>query len=594
MSSPLKKTQKRSCRGWIHVFSYLCLWLCCFNQSLVSEETSLEIRVRRIQAHCILQEFLSARQEIEQALKLYPHTQGLYEEQIKVLAQLGEEKETLKVWSLYIQQFPEQQTNREVIEAICWGVLNKAAQSPSLVIHSLSLLAAFFAEDAKGIEILYQGMRHPNASVRAMAVELASECRDAKLIRQIQYLFKAEQVWAVRQKVIQAIGAMKIKALSADLEALIGSEKNLAEEKALATAALIELMDELKREHVVKLSSSNRAGLRALACQAISYFHSLRDLDQVLALVQDTHADVRVAALQALGILRPDQTDEILKIIKERVKDVDAKVGITAAWLLTLYVPLEGQQAFLSYFDPHRRDISLLAAGALAATGHYGSAQAYHLLETQADLYVRLNLALGLIGQRMATPQVAQVLEEALIDEKERWTWQEEGGFRILIPRSLQKIINNSCDSCEMDNQIARLEILNLLALLEWPGAQKSIRNFLAKRSWGITGMAAALLLMEGDEAAIDLIQQLLQDENPKVRIQAALTLSLWSREESPIQVLEAAYLKADPELKARILEGLGRIGSMMTVPFLLKALEEPSQKIRLIAAMALLQCLNS
>ena len=75
--------------------------------------------------------------------------------------------------------------------------------------------------------------------------------------------------------------------------------------------------------------------------------------------------------------------------------------------------------------------------------------------------------------------------------------------------------------------------------------------------------------------------------------MQAALILSLWNREESAIQALEEGFALSDCDQKARILEGLGRIGSTRSVPFLINVLKEQSQTLRLIAAMALIQCLN-
>jgi HEAT repeat protein len=165
------------------------------------------------------------------------------------------------------------------------------------------------------------------------------------------------------------------------------------------------------------------------------------------------------------------------------------------------------------------------------------------------------------------------------------------GHFTAISNRQFAQTDEDS--SREMDNQLARLKILNILAILKEPGAQDAIRQFLAERSWGISGAAAALLLTEGDDDAVALVQELLQDKEAKVRLQAALVLSLWSREEAPIQELEKGYANSEMDLKLKIIEGLGRIGSMASVPFLIGRLEEPSQTLRLIAAMALIQCLN-
>jgi HEAT repeat protein len=57
--------------------------------------------------------------------------------------------------------------------------------------------------------------------------------------------------------------------------------------------------------------------------------------------------------------------------------------------------------------------------------------------------------------------------------------------------------------------------------------------------------------------------------------------------------ILQKVYPTTDRETKERILEGIGRVGSMQSIPFLVDALDEPFQNLRIIAAAALIQCLN-
>ncbi|HRD55298.1 MAG TPA: HEAT repeat domain-containing protein, partial [Parachlamydiaceae bacterium] len=56
--------------------------------------------------------------------------------------------------------------------------------------------------------------------------------------------------------------------------------------------------------------------------------------------------------------------------------------------------------------------------------------------------------------------------------------------------------------------------------------------------------------------------------------------------------VLQDFYAQADREMKERILEGIGRIGSSASIPFLVECLKEPFQSLRVIAASSLLQVL--
>lgn len=562
---------------------------CAFLQSL-EEEKRL---TRRIQAHLQLQDYTIAVQEAEEALIFYPSSVSLHEEYIRSLAQLGDERKLIQAWENYVKQFPDQALNRELIEGMAWGILKKASSSSSIIMREMALLAAFFSQDAKGVAILNKGLRDPNYAVRAVSVKLASHFRDHVLIEEIKRMFKEERVWVVRQQILQAIGKMKIVSLKTDLEALISSNESLAKEKALAIAALLELLDSINHTEIERLASSNRAGLRQLACQAIAYFQSLRDLDQLLLLAKDSNPDVRLEAFQAIGQLRPHrQLEEILTCVRQSTRELNSQVALSAAWLLTLYEPEEGQRILASFLKDKRREVCVLASAALAATGKYGVNLTLDQFRNHLDPSVRLNLALGLIGQRQATEEAASYLKEMLITAKGKWSTVECGLFRAVMNEPAKKV-DDSVTTPEEEDQLLRLEFLNLLAILKTKGIEEAIREYLNQRSWEISATAAILLLTEGDESAVEMMQQLLKDSEPRVRLQAALILSLWSREEGAIQTLEEGYANSHWEMKARILEGIGRIGATRSIPFLLNVLKEHSQTLRLIAALALIQCLN-
>lgn len=570
-------------------FAFFALAVCILHAA--ADE---EFLARRVQAHLAIGDLPEAVAQARFALVKYPQSAILHPCYIQALARLGDERRMLQAWAAYIKLFPDQSLNRELIEEMSWGVLNKASQSSSLVMRQMALLAAFFSQEAKGVNILAQAMRDSNYAIRAMAAKMAGHYRDHKLTEEIKRLFVNEKVWVVRQKVIEAAGKMKITALRKDLETLIASDQSLPAEKVVAIASLLEIVDGVNRTEIERLSSSNRSGLRQLACQAIVHYQSMRDLDCLLSLSRDPHPDVRLEAIQAIGQLRPlDPENVVVEMARRGVQDANYQVAASAAWLLTLYVPEEGGRIFARQLNHERGEARALAAAALGATGKYGAAFAADQFQKHSDPYVKLNLALGLIGLRQShQKEAAHFLSHMLLAEKEKWHRLETGIFHAIV----NKPPSNTADPLttpEIDNQLLRLELLNLLAILKAPEAQQAIRDYLSERAWEISATAAALLLTEGDEAAIDIVKQLLQDPLPRVRLQAALILSLWSREESAIQTLEEGYAASDWDLKARILEGLGRIGSMRSVPFLIDVLKEPSQTLRLIAAMALIQCLN-
>ena len=555
-----------------------------------AEEEEEERFARRVRAHLIINDSPSAVEEALRSLLMYPHSSFLQASYISALARFGDERKMIEAWESYVMQFPDKELDRELIEVMAWGILQKAAHSSSIIMRQMALLAALFSQDAKGVVILRNAMHDSNYAVRAVAVKMSSHFRDQKLIDEVKRLFKEERVWIVRQEVIKAVGKMKIKELRSGLESFIASDERHMIEKALAITSLLELFDAIEPLNIVQLTKSKRAGLRQLVCQAIAHFNYTPGIDSLLALSQDSNCDVRIAAWQALGQMNRAEVQDIVAVYE--VQEFNYKVAISAAWVLMLHSSEKGEEIMRKYINSPQRQERLLAASALAMTAPYGMPLILEQFHTHEDPMVRLNLALGMIGQRQSTFLATECIRDLLAANQEPWSTTEVGIFRII---SNQHIKNKEEQHAapEVENQLIRLELLNLLAMLKAPGTQEAIRSYLRDSSTEISALAAASLLSEGDASAILLVQQLLTDPQAKIRLQAALILSMWSREESAIQTLEEEYTKSGSELKARIVEGIGRIGSVRSVPFLLTVIKEPSQTLRLIAAIALIQCLN-
>lgn len=548
---------------------------------------------QRIYAHLVIQDILSACEEAQLGLKQYPQSKPLQEAYIKALARSGDERTLWKAWDRYAGQFPDAFKNRDILEAMAWGTISTGSASSSPVIRVTALLGAFFGQDAKGVEILCKNMRDTNSLIRAIAVKLVANMRDAKLCDEVLRMFNQEKNWKVRLEAIRAVGSMKLAEARPELVNIIASDQSMAEEKTAAIQSLVELLDTAERDELVRLAKSNRAGLRLLACELIDSFDLVNDSDLLIDLLQDHHADVRTAALHAMGslCLAAIENRPISDLIERHLNDPDYNVAITAAWALTLNDPERGQKAFQPWLSHESDEVRHFAAGALASTGKYGTGLMLKAFKQSGDQFVRMNLAIGLINQRMETDKACGALYQGLMQSKERWDWNEDGYFKVLVPSKI-KHEDAVPNHPEQVNQITRLEVLNVLAIMKFPQAQNAVRNFLQQRTWGITGMAAALLLTEGDESAIDLVKDLLTDSDKKVRMQAALILALWGSGEDAIDVLQKGYETADRDMKERILEGLGRIGVPSTIPFFVEKMREPYQSLRIMAAAALLECL--
>lgn len=551
--------------------------------------------LKRVQAHLKIKDYHSACDEAQAAFQQNPQSPFLFEALIQALAKSGEERALWQLWELHSGSFPGIAVKREFLEGIAWCTIEKGAVSPSPLIRIAALLAALSGQDVKGMQILHANMSDSNSLIRAASVKLASNLKDAKLGDEALRLLREDKCWHVRMEAVQAIGKMQVHEGRQDLLDLISSDRSAAEEKAAAIEALVNMVEDAERKDVECFARSPRVGLRLLACEVIDVLDLARDIDLLFDLADDPHPQVRSAALKSLGSLAPlveRNKSDFRNAAAKHLNDRNTGVAITAAWLLIQYDPVAGRKGFLKLLHEEKREDRLLAAAALASSGIHGLPLLLEVFPDSSDPFMKMNLALGLIGHRTRTQEACDALYNGLNTIDERWMWSQGGHFKALLPGKIKhsELIPNLPETV---NQLARLEVLNVLAIMKYDQAQQAIRAFLKEKTWGISGMASGLLLTEGDEASVELVKGLLFDRDLKVRVQAGLMLALWGEGSESVAILQDAYKEADRELKEKILEGLGKIGDPSSVPFLVDKIKEPFQTLRIQAAAALLQCVN-
>ena len=567
--------------------------LAVLNYQLQASSMLPESLNQRIHSHLIISDYPSAISEAWNGIQQYPDSKLVWIAYLHAVAKMGDEKRMISHWKLFSERFPEERENRELLESFAWAVIEKGSHASSPAIRVTALLGAFFSQDAKGVVILRRGLSDDNSFLRAAAVKLSSHLPDASLQDELLRLLETEKVWKVRMEVIRAIGDLRIGDAKDRLKKMIGQEHCHTEEKAAAVETLVSLCEHIQPHQISQLVDSNRSGMRMLACELVSFFDQKQDIDRLSPLLHDHHSDVRAKVFQTIGRLRATSIGGTLveDASEKGAHDPDSTVAITAAWALTINNPEKGMAAFEKFFRLDSRDVRCSAAAALAATGKYGLPLARQMFHKSSDIYVKMNLAIGLIGQRTDVNNACSCLFDGLSEKKEKWAWDEEENFRVLAPSKV-KHDDAIPNYPEAVNQLTRLEVLQILAMVKYPFAQQAIKSFLKESQWGISGLASILLLTEGDEEAVDLVQNLLDDNDPKVKVQAALILALWGKGEDVVPLLEETYASADRELREKILEGIGRVGSANSLSFLAEKLQEPYQTLRITAAAALLECL--
>lgn len=556
-------------------------------------QTSEETALRRVRSHIIINDGVTASHVAWQALQENPRSKPLWISYIKALSKAGEETTLLETFHQFVVLFPEEKANKEVLEEVSWCVIEKSFLSSSPIIRLMATLGAFFSQDARGIVLMRHALHDENSLIRGAVLKLSSHLKDNSLQDEVMRILLTDHVWKVRIEAIRAAGAMRMNNAKPRLLELIADETIHDSEKAAAIKSVILMADDVEVSQLKQLVASDRAGLRALACELVAHYDQKENAHLLIPLTKDYHAAVRAAALQTLGLLRITEVQGVAigDIAEQACQDADAQVAMTGAWLLALNDKARGQYYLKAFLVHPDRDMRHLASGAVAALGKYGQPLMQQEFRTTKDPYVKMNLAIGMIGQHSDIQGACNCLFFTLNTQKEHWDWKEEGVFRYIAPSQLkhdEEIPNHP----EAVNQLTRLEVLEILAILHYPQAQQAIKDFLKERRWGVTGMASALLLTEGDESAVDLVRGLLDDPDKEVRMQAALILAVWGREEDVLKRLQDAFSTADRDLKGQILEGIGRVGSASSLPFLADRLQDPFPTLRIIAAAATLECL--
>ncbi len=552
--------------------------------------------MRRVRRHLLIKDVDSAVKEAKYFTEKYPDSIELQTVYLEALCQKGEEVEAIEQFSSLWKKEQDKVDHRLVSEWLAWGVLSKGEESALPMVRLYSLLGAAFTQDARALPILLKELRGSNAFLRSLAVKLSLNYGDEPLQRELLRLLKEESVWFVRLEVIRAVGVLRIKQAKKMVQDIVAHSRTLAEEKASAILALVNMYDKVSKEELSELLSSNRAGLRHLGSELIAHFNSVEEAHRLIPLLQDDSPDVRISAMSTLGLLRIDFLEErpTLSYIQKNLESTSPSIAITAGWLATVLGYEEGKVILKKWIEQDVLGPKRLASAAIAATGLLGSSLALEELRKEQDLYTKVNLAMGLIGQKKELPFAADVLFSAFLAEDEPlWMWQQGECplFRSLAPSTVD-YIEQIPRYPQVVDQLTRLEILSYLSIIKHPKAIEAVKGFLQHQDWGVTGVAAATLLQEGGEDALQLIEQLLTDPEEKIRIQAALILAMLGNDPKATKVLMESYAKVDRDMKIHILEALGHIKDPSVAPFLLDVLKEPFQSIRVVAASALIQYL--
>ncbi len=556
---------------------------------LVAYEGEAEL-TSKVRYHLTIHDVEGAVQVAKASLEKFPDSIALRKVYLRALCEKGKESEALILCRRLVDLSQGEQESRHLLETLAWGALQKAQHSPQLFVRINALLGAAFTNDSRAIPALLKELRGSNAILRSVALKLASHMGDQPLRKEIVRLLKNEKVWYVRLAAMEAASSLKMVEARPILENIISKERSLAEEKGQAIVTLASLYETISKEDLQRLITSKRAGMRQLACHVVVELERRDFIDDLLPLLKDSSSDVRIACLTALALLEVKREAFTEPLLSDPVP----QVAIAAAWLHVRQNDPRGSAILASFLEDASPVSRRLAAGAIASSGKGGVEIAKEHMRLSGDPYVRISLALGLIGLREdVAVSCATIADELAQEPATLWMWDQSPNFvfRVLSPsrvRHIEQIPNYPA----IVDRLTRLDLLGLLSILQYPKAIDAVKMLLKNGQPELVSSAAGTLIQELEEDGVAVLRSLLDDPEEDVRLEAAMILALWGKEGSGIHVLIDAYSQASRERKVQILEALGRSGDPRAVPFLFEVLGEPFQVLRIVAASALIQCL--
>lgn len=553
----------------------------------------------KISYNLLIRNDAEAINQSSEAIQIFPYSKNLRKLYLESLSSIGAEKKLLRAWQQYSRDFPNDKFEDGVLEVIAKGVLHNAELSDMYASKHYRYACADAFTDSSSVESLKEAFQDSNFVVREMALNAALVHGDETLCDDILEMLKTEKVASVKRKGIEVL--LRIKGADAKplLEKML-NDKNLSYlDRVSFILTLLDGKEKVTREELKELTESEQMIERLIACYVYSYFSHKDDLDLLKPLLNDSNHDVRLQAITSLGHLRISQIgDEKLKdILLAQIEKGTTEIALLSSWACIMANdPLEDYplRDFLYHSNPK---IRLQAASLIGYSLPHTQAIAEEFFETHTDPFVRLNLSISMLVQRVKVKEASdQVFEFLQRHESAQFKSSFPYPMETVWPTSLldegEKMVGGMPSA--LQSEIVHFCMLNLLAILEDSRAQGLISSFLDTHHSNVALASIAQFIKAESSHILDLICSFFDHPDMNKRVQAAALVALLKKEEKALDVLYNAYPKSDRQIKEMIILIVGQIGSKDSIPFLMDAIYEPSQTLRVVASSSLMRCLRN
>ena len=539
----------------------------------------------------VIKDYATAIDMSKTAVTAFPNSSQMKRLLIRSLAEGGESLEALHLFQKESSSLKE---DFFLLEALSWSFLSQKKEYSEVATIS-SLIGASLTQDSRSVDLISKALDSSNVFFRSFAVQLAGQKNDRVLQKQLLNLLKEEKNWYVRLELIRSIGQMRLSESIPFLKDLVSNRSASSEEKSAAIYALICMDDNISDLEVDALLQDRRSWMREYGIAVIDHLFKEDKIETALPLLKDPSPRVRSRLLAFLGTLdlKKALCTQIETYLPLLLEDSHPKVATLAAWLQLKIDGQNGEELLLKKVLCEDVVLSRFAASVVCASGRFMTHTLKQLFNQVTDSYVKANLAIGMLKQKVEIPFAIDYLKKFFLENREKIMWKEEiyPMFTTLCPSRISHLVHVP-QYPDLIDQSTRLDLLSILYLFGCEEATTLGKSLLKQQPWGIVTGASALLLQEGDEKAIDLITSLLKDTDKSIQLQAALALAFYGADPSMAKVLEKTYSQVNWEKRVQILRALGHIGNRESIPFFLEVMKEPFWLLKILSATGIIQCL--
>ncbi len=537
-----------------------------------------------------------ARQAADSAKALYSQkpddleVQQLY---ITSLARSGASQQALQLWKACSAH--NEKPFYSSLEEICWAELHEGARRSSIKGQYIALFGAASSQQIRAIPLLKRSLKSSNPFFRSLAAQLSAYLGDAPLRKELLHTLQTEPSSNVQATIIATLGTLKEKQLSGLLHTYLSEQYPLEVQEA-AAFALANLTETLSEKQLQALATSSHSGLKLAACYIVRTKGLYKELSPITALLEDSLPYVQEQAAYTLAMAPslPKQATTLLSSLL--LHSPNLKVQITTAFALARHGDQEAK-TFLQEIitSKHSLEEKLAALGAIACLGPQSiDTMERFLLDKDSPPFIRLNSALYLLYWDAPSSSAIQELSEALgnhslkLEEKSMIA-----DFFPVFKESEQRHHPFIPNLPLVSDQLSRLKLIALLAYQDDPLIIERISEYLETKQWGVSLTASTLVLQELPIQAEHILHKLLDHSSANIRAQVSIILAAINRDHTALDTLYESFDDVNNETKLAIIEAIGNLASTQSIPFLVQQLQNPLASIRLMAAGALLRCIN-